>query len=133
MNTTTPAYVPGVCNINRAEIKSRRNVGYTGLAIFIVLFVAIVLLSLTSYLKLALFLPALLSAAGFLQAKEHFCVGYAAAGQHNAEDGSKKAASVTDKAALAIDKLKTSKMYRQMFVYAAAATIVAIAVPPYHF
>jgi len=133
MNTSTPAYVPGVCNINTKEIAYRRNVGHTGAVIFVVLLAAIVALGLSSYLKLALFLPALLAASGYIQAKEHFCVGYAAAGQHNAEEGSSKAATITDKAALAMDKLKTSKMYRQMFMYATIATVVALALPPYKF
>ncbi len=133
MNNESAAYVPGVCNINPKEITYRRNVGHAGAAIFVVLLLAIIVLGLSSYLKLALFLPALLGAAGYVQAKEHFCVGYAADGQHNARDGSTKAATITDKAALAIDKLKTSKMYRQMFIYAAIATVIALAIPPYKF
>lgn len=132
MNQTT-AYVPGVCNINHKEIAYRRNVGHVGVAVFAVLLIALIGLGLSSYLRLALFLPALLAASGYIQARQRFCVGYAAAGQHNAEEGSTKAQSISDKAALAADKLKTSKMYHQMFLYAGIATVVALALPPYHF
>jgi hypothetical protein len=126
-------YVPGVCNINHKEIAYRRNVGYAGAAIFVIMLGAIIGLSLTSYLKLALFLPALIGAAGFVQAQAKFCVAYGAAGQHNAEEGSKAAQSITDKAALATDKLRTAKLKNNMFVYAAIATLVALAIPPYQF
>jgi hypothetical protein len=133
MNTQSTAYVPGVCNINYKEIAYRRNVGHVGAAITVAVLAALMGLGLSSYLRLAIFLPALLAAAGYVQARQRFCVGYSAAGQHNAEEGSTTAVTVTDKDAIAKDKAKQSKMYRQMFVYATAVTVLALALPPYHF
>jgi len=51
------------------------------------------------------------SAIGFLQAKNKFCVGYAAAGLQNADEGSNDATKVLDTSAHTKDKQRTRKMY----------------------
>ena len=43
--TAAPAaYIPGVCNINHAEIARRRMAGYIGLAIFVVMLAVLLFL-----------------------------------------------------------------------------------------
>lgn len=126
---TTSAYVPGVCNINRKEIANRRMIGYVGLAVSLVLLITLIALSLSRYYRLIIFVPAVISASGFLQAKNRFCVGYAGAGQHNAEEGSDAAVKITDESALAKDKSKSSRINRQSFAIALAATAIALLIP----
>ena len=128
---TSSAYVPGVCNINRKEIANRRMIGYVGLAASLILLVALIALSLSRYYRLIIFVPAVISASGFLQAKNRFCVGYAGAGQHNAEEGSDAAVKITDESALAKDKKKSSRINRQSFAIAVAVTVVALLIPEF--
>jgi len=80
MEQTTNQYVPGVCNLGLAEIKRRKQAGWIGLAATGVLWGALIYLNADSAWRLLLFLPAMMSAIGFLQAYMHFCAyfGFAA-------------------------------------------------------
>jgi hypothetical protein len=111
--TSADAYVPGICNINHAEIAYRRKAGYAGLVAFVVIAAVLFGLSANRYTRLVLFLPAFIAAIGFLQAKNKFCVAYGAAGQQNATDGVAKAIAVADKAARAKDKQRARHMNLQ--------------------
>lgn len=129
MTEINSAYVPGVCNINRAEIVQRRKLGHIGLAVFVVILAVLLLTDLDRLYRIVLALPAILAASGYLQARNHFCVGYAGAGQQNAEEGSTEARDITDQAARARDKSKARKMNLQSVGIGVLATLVAIALP----
>lgn len=84
MNSTKNiTYVPGVCNIGPEEIARRRLIGWIGLALTVALFVILLETHANPYWRLFLFLPATMSAAGFLQAVLHFCSGFAQKGIYN--------------------------------------------------
>ena len=67
-------YVPGVCNIGPAEIRKRKQSGWIGLVATIALWAIFIWFDIPPIWRLALFLPAMMSATGFLQAYMHFCV-----------------------------------------------------------
>jgi hypothetical protein len=69
-------YIPGVCNIGRAEIAARRRVGWIGLVLTIVIWLAVIVFRLGTFWLLLLFLSSSLSASGFIQAKMHFCAAF---------------------------------------------------------
>ena len=73
-------YIPGVCNIGSAEIAKRKMGGWAGLVATVLLWAVFILCGTAPVWRLLLFLPALLSAVGFLQAANRFCVyfGFAA-------------------------------------------------------
>ena len=73
-------YIPGVCNIGPAEIKKRQQAGWTGLIATILLWAAFFWFDAPAVWRLTLFLPAMMSATGLLQAYMHFCAyfGFAA-------------------------------------------------------
>ena len=98
MAEQSQAYVPGVCNINREEIAYRRKWGDIAAIVTVVLTVLLFVLSDNRWLRLIVFLPASLGAVNYLQAKNKFCVSYAAAGFQNAAEGSKKAEKVSAEA-----------------------------------
>jgi hypothetical protein len=123
------AYVPGVCNINNEEISKRRKVGHIGLAVFLVVLIALLLISVTRYSRIILFFPAYLSATGYLQAKNKFCVGYGRAGLQNADPGSVKASQVTESDAIAADKRRTQQMNLEAALIAIVATALTLAIP----
>jgi hypothetical protein len=83
MAATHNEYVPGVCNIGRKEVEMRRAMGWVSAAVGIALLVAAVALQASPAWRLALFVPAFLSALGFLQARRGFCVQYGLAGALN--------------------------------------------------
>lgn len=117
-----PAYAPGVCNINHAEVAIRKRTGYFGTSALIVLGGLMLLGEASWWLRLVLFLPAFIGAIGFLQARNRFCVSYAASGLQNAREGSSKARKVSSDASHTLDKAKARKLNLQATAIAALAT-----------
>lgn len=116
-----PAYQPGVCNINSAEVAYRKRWGYIGAWLFIVLGGIMLLGEATWWMRLILFAPGYVGAIGFLQARGHFCVAYAAAGQQHAAESAKLPKPVTA-AQHALDIKKARRMHIQAGLIAAVAT-----------
>ncbi|MGO9180905.1 MAG: hypothetical protein ACLQBX_12455 [Candidatus Limnocylindrales bacterium] len=77
------AYQPGVCNIGPAEIARRRRAGHVGLGATVVLLAALLVLHTPPLVRLLLVLPAAVAASGYLQARLHFCAGFASRGVFN--------------------------------------------------
>jgi hypothetical protein len=76
-------YVPGVCNIGPSEIRRRRQSGWIGLGMTILLWAVFLVFRAPSPWRLFLFLPAMIGATGFLQAALHFCAGFGIRGVFN--------------------------------------------------
>jgi hypothetical protein len=76
-------YVPGVCNIGRAEIKHRLLIGWLSLAACVVFWAAFRVFKIPAAGRLVLFLPASMAATGFLQAAWHFCAKFGLGGVFN--------------------------------------------------
>jgi glucan phosphoethanolaminetransferase (alkaline phosphatase superfamily) len=76
-------YIPGVCNIGQAEIRSRRQAGWIGLVVTILLWIAFLILRVPATWRLMLFIPAAIAAAGFLQTAMHFCAAFGIMGVIN--------------------------------------------------
>ncbi len=79
----TQPYQPGVCNIGPAEIARRRRVGHVGLAVSIVLLVALIVAGLPAWTRLLVAVPAVMAASGYLQAWLRFCAGFGSRGVFN--------------------------------------------------
>ncbi len=109
----------GACNIGREEITRRRNVGWVGVGLTFILLAILIMIGAGRWWRLFVFVPAALSASGFLQARMHFCAGFARIGiynfgsigeKHNVPDVSSKA--------------KDRKRGNQISLYAALIGIV---------
>ncbi|MEP6710155.1 MAG: hypothetical protein ABJA64_00355 [Candidatus Saccharibacteria bacterium] len=120
-------YIPGICNINPKEIKNRRMTGYFGLAAVALMLALFLTFDLDHWIRLAIFAPAFLSATGFLQAKNKFCVGFAGAKMHHADDG--EAVKITDNKSLLLDRIKARKINLQAFGIAILVTIITLLLP----
>jgi hypothetical protein len=81
----TGAYVAGACNIGPAEIARRRQTGWLGSLGAVALGLALVAVGAPPAVRLAVGAPLYVAAIGFSQARERFCVGFAAAGVTNFE------------------------------------------------
>jgi len=76
-------YIPGVCNIGPAETKRRKQSGWVGLALTVILRGILVYINAAPVWQLLLFFPAMMSATGFLQAYMHFCAYFGFASLFN--------------------------------------------------
>ncbi len=118
------SYIPGVCNINRAEIAYRRKAMWFGIVVSVIVFAVLLVMHASWWLSIVLFIPVYIAAIGYLQVTQKFCVSYGSSGRQNADDGSSEANEVTEKEALEADKAKTKRMNLQAF--AASLAILAV-------
>lgn len=83
MDATNQEYIPGVCNIGKAEMRKRWAVGWVA-TIVCVLFLGLCLVfSIASVWRLLVFFPATVAAIGFLQHAWHFCARFGLGGVFN--------------------------------------------------
>lgn len=67
-------YIPGVCNIGKEEIRKRTKAGWSGLILTIITAALVLWLGADRWWRLLIFIPAMMSATGFIQAYSKFCV-----------------------------------------------------------
>lgn len=123
-------YIPGICNINRAEIAYRKRAMWSGIAgSAAVLFLLITLNTPWWVTAGVLFLPVYIACIGYLQVKNKFCVSYGATGRQHADENGEPVQSISDIEALRADRAKTLRMNVQAtfasVVIIVAATMVA--------
>ncbi len=73
------SYKPGVCNIGSEEKTKRVRAGVVFAGVSLVLFALIDRQTYGAYL----FIPLFISALGFVQARQNFCVAYGLAGKYS--------------------------------------------------
>ncbi len=124
MNMENAQYIPGICNIGREEIRARHILGWMGLLITILLWLLFAILHAAAWWFLFLFLPASLSASGFVQGSMRFCAGYGMRGLFNIGTVVGK----TDAVESEESRAKDIKKSRQIFAYSVIiGTCVALA------
>jgi len=77
------SYVPGVCNIGKAEIAKRLQFGWASVAVTVVLAAVFYVTRVPAAWRLALLLPAAGGAVGLLQGYLHFCADFGMRGVFN--------------------------------------------------
>lgn len=131
VSTSTPlhaGYESGVCNIGPAEIARRRRTGHMGAILAICLFVVLVALGVPPIWRLLVALPAAIGAVGYLQARRHFCAGFAMAGVFNlGELGAQT--SVVDPGAARRDRAAALRLFAQAAVIGLLVGLVAVVLP----
>jgi hypothetical protein len=120
-------YVSGVCNIGPAEVARRRALGWVGLVATVVLVGVLLWIGAPRLWALAVFVPAFLGAAGFLQARYKFCSGYAARGVYNfGRPGQTRA--VPDDAAQRTDRRRGNQILMATVLIAVVVTLAVAAI-----
>lgn len=122
-----PRYVPGVCNIGAKEAARRRLMGHIGLFATIVLFLILYSTHVNPWWRAFIFFPATMAAAGYLQAKNRFCFGYAAQGVYNFGTPG-KTTQVADDASKRKDRRHGNQLFLYSLVIGAAAAALSIAI-----
>lgn len=128
MSHTTTTYTPGVCNINPHEVSIRRKAGISASIMFVALLVLLLLFAPSPLFRLLLIAPAVLAVSGFLQARNKFCVGLAAAGIEHTQDGSDTARSVSEEQHAA-DKKRAIRINVQSLLIGTAAALATLLIP----
>lgn len=84
MSEVNSDYVPGVCNIGSREIMRRRAVGIAALVFAVISGYTLYMANdLARSARWGIFFPLLVSAIGFIQARNKFCLAYGLAGTFN--------------------------------------------------
>lgn len=76
-------YIPGICNIGYEEIARRKQIGWMWVGVTVVMWLLSILLNVPPLWRLILFIPATISAIGFLQAYMKFCANFGLRGVFN--------------------------------------------------
>lgn len=121
-------YQAGVCNIGPEEIAARRRAGHVGLAATVLMFVGLVLVGAPPLTRLVLFVPAAVSASGYLQAWLKFCAAFGSRGIFNfGPMGS--TTSVSDDASRVRDRRKALQIGLASGLIGLAVAVVAVLLP----
>jgi hypothetical protein len=83
MRTSNSEYIPGVCNIGKAEMRKRFVIGRNATIICILLWGLCIAFRIAPPWRLLLFFPATVAAIGFLQYAWHFCARFGLGGVFN--------------------------------------------------
>lgn len=76
-------YIPGTCNLGKAEVRSRQIVALVGLVATLTLATGLIASSAPQASGLTLFAPLMVFAVGFIQSRRKFCLAYGLAGTFN--------------------------------------------------
>ncbi len=126
MENVSNKYVSGVCNIGPAEIRARRGVGWSGLAVTLALWVLLLVISAPPLWGLLLVIPAGVGATGFLQAALRFCAGFGMRGVFNFGDTVGKTQKVEQAAGRSLDRKRSLQVMLYSTVIGAAVTLLGI-------
>lgn len=110
---SSTAYIPGVCNINHAEIEYRRKTGLTGFGLALAIVATMFSFNAPWWGSLAAFPLFFVGVIGYLQAKSKFCVSYGVSGKQNATEGHEGALEVSDAEAKKADVARARTLNMQ--------------------
>ena len=118
-------YVAGSCNIGPSEIHRRYQVAIMGGVLYVLLATALIISQQPTSLRLSVFIPAMLAAVGFIQARNRFCFAYGLMGVFNF-DKAGDVKKLQDPAALKADRINAIKILTKSFFLAAVLTALVV-------
>jgi len=121
-------YIPGTCNIGKAEIRQRQIVALVGLALSISALFGFISTHASAQVRLGIFLPLTVASVGWVQSRKKFCLAFGFMGTFNFSRIG-KLSKVVDKATLAADRKTAAVILLQSLGLAAALTAVIYLLP----
>lgn len=79
----TYSYIPGSCNLGKAEIRRRQVVALIGAVLTLVSFAGLVAADTDNSARWSLFAPLMVFSIGFIQSRKKFCLAYGLMGTFN--------------------------------------------------
>ena len=125
---TQSEYIPGTCNIGKAEIRNRRNTAIFSTSIAIVLIILLLVLHADKIWRLTLFIPATSLGVGFQQWYNKFCVVFGLKGVFNFGDMG-KTFSVQQKENYKKDRAKAWRMICLGMVFGLVVAVLFYMLP----
>jgi hypothetical protein len=121
-------YIPGTCNIGKAEIRQRQIVALIGLALSVSALIGFISTKASPSIRLGIFLPLTIFSVGYVQSRKKFCLAFGFMGTFNfARLG--KMSKVVDKTSLAADRKTAAIILLQSAGLSAAITAVIYFLP----
>jgi hypothetical protein len=121
-------YIPGTCNIGKAEIRQRQIVALIGLALSVSALIGFISTKASPSIRLGIFLPLTIFSVGYVQSRKKFCLAFGFMGTFNfARLG--KMSKVVDKASLAADRKTAAIILLQSLGLAAILTLAVYLLP----
>jgi len=77
------AYVPGTCNLGKAEVRRRQIVALIGAALTVSSFIGLQATDTPNSARWSLFAPLMVFSVGFIQSRKKFCLAYGLMGTFN--------------------------------------------------
>ena len=77
------AYVPGTCNLGKAEVRRRQIVALIGAALTFSSFIGLQATDTPNSARWSLFAPLMVFSVGFIQSRKKFCLAYGLMGTFN--------------------------------------------------
>ena len=121
-------YIPGTCNIGKAEIRQRQIVALVGLALSISALFGFISTHASAQVRLGIFLPLTVASVGWVQSRKKFCLAFGFMGTFNFSRIG-KLSKVVDKDSLAADRKTAAVILLQSLGLAAALTAVIYLLP----
>jgi hypothetical protein len=121
--TISGEYAPGPCNIGDDEIR-RRLAGWVGAAGTIIILVGLVAADAPPVWYLAIFLPAIAGAAGFVQAASRFCFYFGFSGIFNFRRAGRQELTAEPEA-LRLDRAAARRLLAISCAIAGIVTLIA--------
>ena len=121
-------YIPGTCNLGAGEISRRRMVAAIGFVLSLSAFTAFVTTSASRETRFAIFIPLFVMTIGWVQSRKKFCLAYGLTGTFNFGKMG-QISRVADPADRAADRKTALVIFGQSAIYAAALTLLVVALP----
>jgi len=121
-------YIAGTCNLGAGEINRRRVVALIGLLLSLSTLVTFISTGASRGVRIGIFLPLLMMSVGWVQSRKRFCLAYGFAGTFNFGKLG-QLSRVADPADRAADRCTALIIFAQSALYAAALTLLVIALP----
>jgi len=128
-NNIGEQYIPGVCNIGKSEIKRRKQAGWSGLIITLILLGLLIYFDMPRSWRLVIFIPAMMTAIGFLQAQMHFCAYFGMQGVFNFSPEIGKTDTVEQAEFRAMDRRKAWQIITYSAIIGAVIAIISYYLP----
>jgi hypothetical protein len=121
-------YVAGTCNIGEKEIRRRQFVAVLGLFLSIVTLITLISMNAPRGARVGIFIPFLITAIGYVQARSKFCLAFGFAGTFNFGKLG-ELSRVSDPVSKAADRATALGILGKSFVLAIIATVVVLVLP----
>lgn len=121
-------YIPGTCNLGKAEVRSRQFVALVGLIMSATTLIGLIGTNASRGARFSIFIPLMIFSVGFLQSRKKFCLAFGLMGTFNLGKLGEMS-RVTDPAFRKADRLMALKLLAQAAALALVLTIIVVLLP----